>query len=77
MRGLGVSIKATVTSTDAMSSHADQSQLLGWLKHIKDTKKVILTHGEDGPRATLAKKISQELGISDVVLPTLNQEVSL
>lgn len=73
--GREVKVAATISETQAMSSHADQGQLLVWLKHIKNIKKVFLTHGEDGPRAILAKKISQELGIGDVIMPKLNQEV--
>jgi metallo-beta-lactamase family protein len=75
--GNPVQVNATVTNTQAMSSHADQQQLLTWLAHIKNVQQVILTHGEDGPRAALAQKITAELGISEVILPKLNQEVSL
>ena len=77
INGVKVLVKAAVNSTNAMSSHADQLQLMNWLKHIKNVKKVFLTHGEDGPRSTLAEKISRELGIGDVALPVLNQEVNL
>lgn len=73
--GINVSVKANVSDTQAMSSHADQMQLITWLKHIKNVKKVFLTHGEDSSRETLSKKISEELGIKDIVLPTLNQEI--
>ena len=59
-----------------MSSHADQQQLMNWLKHIQGVKKLFLTHGEDGPRAALAKRVSTELGIQDISLPQLNQELS-
>ncbi|MFA9289329.1 MAG: MBL fold metallo-hydrolase RNA specificity domain-containing protein [Weeksellaceae bacterium] len=70
-------VRASVNTTHAMSSHADQQQLMDWLKAIKDVKKVFLTHGEDGPRAELAKRITAELGIQDITLPVLNQEVEL
>lgn len=70
-----IQVKASVNMTHALSSHADQQQLIDWLKHIKGVKKVILTHGEDGPRATLAERIKNELGITDIVMPTLNQEI--
>lgn len=70
-------VKASINSTNSLSSHADQQQLINWLKHIQKVKKVILTHGEDIPRAVLAKRISQELGIADVRLPLMNQEFTL
>lgn len=75
--GQMIPVKASVNATHAMSSHADQQQLMDWLKHIKGVKKVVLTHGEDGPRTALSARITQELGITDVVRPVLNQEHSL
>jgi metallo-beta-lactamase family protein len=73
--GVNVNVKAEVGDTHAMSSHADQNQLMTWLKHIKGVKKVFLIHGEDEPRAILSRKITDELGIKDIVLPTMNQEI--
>lgn len=75
--GRSVHVNATVNNTQAMSSHADQGQLLEWLKHIKDVKKVVLTHGEDGPREALTQRIKDEAGIGDVSMPQLNQELEL
>ena len=72
-----ISVKATVSFTESMSSHADQKQLLNWLSHIKDVKKVFVTHGEDNARSIFAEKIYKELGIENVTLPILNQEVVL
>ncbi|HEX6977079.1 MAG TPA: MBL fold metallo-hydrolase [Patescibacteria group bacterium] len=77
IEGQKVNVMATVSDTQAMSSHADQKQLLGWLSHIKNVKKVFLTHGEDVSRTALSKKISQELRIEDVALPKLNQEIEI
>lgn len=70
-----VPVKASVNVTHALSSHADQQQLMDWLKHIQGVKKVILTHGEDGPRAALAVRISSELSINDVAMPALHEEI--
>lgn len=75
--GQMVSVHATVTTTHAMSSHADQQQLIDWLKHIKNVKRLMLTHGEDPSRQALSERITQELGIKDIHLPRLNQEISL
>lgn len=75
--GITVPINATVSNTQAMSSHADQGQLITWLGHMKHVKNVFLTHGDDVPRQTLAKKITEELGITNVILPSMNQEVGV
>ncbi len=72
-----IEIKATISETQAMSSHADQPRLLAWLKTIKGVQKVILIHGEDGPRAALAEKIKTDLNIPDVVIPKPGEEVTL
>lgn len=72
---LPVDVKATVNNTQALSSHADQAQLMSWLKSIQNVKKVFITHGEDVSRNGLSKKISDDLGISDITLPILSQEV--
>lgn len=76
IEGTAVPVRATVTTTHAMSSHADQQQLLNWLKQIKNVKKVFLTHGEDEPRMALRTRIANELGIDDITLPTLHQEIT-
>lgn len=75
--GKKISVKATVTDTQAMSSHADQGQLITWLKAIKGVKKVFLTHGEDGPRMALSEKIRTDTGITDVTTPRLHEEVTI
>lgn len=75
--GVEIPVNASVTTTHAMSSHADQGQLLDWLKNIKGIRKVILTHGEDISREVLSQKITAELGISDVRMPHLNEEIIL
>lgn len=74
--GVPVRVRAVIRETQSMSSHADQRQLLDWLKPIKSVKKVFLTHGEDGPREALSEKIIADSGISDVVLPHLHQEIA-
>jgi len=72
-----VHVKATVTDTQAMSAHADQKQLMDWLKAIKGVGHVYLTHGDDEPRRVLAEKIQGELGITNVHRPRMHEEVTL
>lgn len=77
IEGTRIQVMGKVNVTHAMSSHADQSQLLEWLKHIKGVKQVFLTHGEDESRKTLSERIKKELSIPHVSLPSMNQEISL
>lgn len=72
-----VEIMARVREVTSMSAHADQPRLMNWLSKIKGVQKVFLTHGEELPRLVLAEKIRNELGITDVVLPEMNQTVEL
>lgn len=72
--GVKVSVKAAISQTESMSSHADQKQLLNWLKQIKGVKKVFVTHGEDNSRTVFSQKIEEELKVKDIVLPIMNQE---
>lgn len=73
---VSVPVNGTINNIENMSSHADQTKLLRWLKNIKNVKKIFLTHGDDPPRAALAQKISKDLGIFDVVLPLLHGEAA-
>ena len=72
-----VSINATVTKIESLSSHADQPKLLKWLKHISRVKRVFLVHGENSAREILRDKIIKQLSIDDIKLPDKNEEYSL
>ena len=75
INGVNVEIKGLVHNTQGMSSHADQSQLMKWLKNIKGVKKLFLTHGDEHSRVGFEEKVKSELGITDVMLPKLGDEV--
>jgi metallo-beta-lactamase family protein len=70
-----VEVKASVHDSQGMSSHADQKQLMEWLKNIKSVKKLFLTHGDDEARKVLSEKIASDLNIKDIVLPKFNDLV--
>lgn len=72
-----VEVKANIRNVSTMSAHADQPRLMRWLSQIKGVKRVFLTHGEELPRLVLSEKIKNDLGVSEVVLPKMNQVVSL
>jgi metallo-beta-lactamase family protein len=72
-----ITVRAHVREIKILSSHADQPRLITWLSHIKGVKKVFLTHGEQPQRETLREKIIQELGITDVHLPSFEESFDL
>lgn len=71
--GINITVNAIINDTQGLSAHADQEQLMKWLKNIKGVQKVFLTHGDEEARKTFSSKIGNELGIKDVILPKLNE----
>ena len=60
-------LRAEVASFDALSGHADQKELIEWMRPIaKGLKKVFLVHGEPAQGAALKKVIESEYGIETV-----------
>ncbi|CAN5287699.1 MBL fold metallo-hydrolase [soil metagenome] len=74
IEGERITVNATINDIRTMSSHAGQSQLMKWLKNINGVQKLFITHGEDEPRKILSVKIKNELNITDITLPKLNDE---
>lgn len=61
IHGEKIAVKAQIHTLGGFSAHAGQTDLLKWFSFVAPSKpRVILTHGEDGPRETLAKKIQQQ-----------------
>lgn len=62
--GERVHVKAGIHSIGAYSAHADQRQLLNWVKAAEHTPShIYCTHGEEDASAALATRITEELGI--------------
>ncbi len=58
----------TVERYHCFSGHADQAELLSWLRRIRDVRRVFLVHGEPDEMEALAGLIRDELGL-DVETP--------
>ncbi len=77
IHGESVEVKAKIMKLNSFSGHADQSEILDWLKGVsKAPKTLFLTHGEDTARTVLKTKIESELGWN-VVLPHLGEIIDL
>jgi metallo-beta-lactamase family protein len=75
--GEPMSLRAEVASLEELSGHADQHELIEWMRPIaKGLKKVFLVHGEPGPGATLAALITKEYGIP-AYMPARGESVEL
>ena len=70
-------VKAKVHCIDSLSAHGDQSDLLGWMSHIKNTPKAVyLIHGEPQAQAIFAQKIEDQFGWP-VHIPQLHETIRI
>jgi metallo-beta-lactamase family protein len=70
-------LRAEVCVLDELSGHADQRELLEWIRPVaKGLKRVFLVHGEATQGAALAMKIKSEYGI-EAVQPSRGDSVML
>ena len=61
--GAMVSINARVELLESLSSHADYSELMTWLKKFQEQpREVFLVHGEKDSLENFQSKIEEELG---------------
>ena len=60
-------LRAEVAVLDELSGHADQGELIEWMRPIaKGLKKVFLVHGDPGQGAALSNRIHSEFGLEAV-----------
>lgn len=75
--GEPVPVRCRVKAIGGYSAHADQKQLLDWLRPMRrNLKKVFTVQGEESASAALARKIIDELAVQALV-PEMGQEVVL
>ncbi len=68
-----VDIKAEIYHLDGFSSHADQDELLWWLKGLKEKpKKLFIVHGEKHESESLAECVKQNLAF-DTQIPAIGE----
>jgi metallo-beta-lactamase family protein len=70
-------LRAEVDSLEELSGHADQRELIEWMRPIaRGLKRVFLVHGEPSQGAALAKAIEKEFGV-EAVQPSRGQSFEL
>jgi metallo-beta-lactamase family protein len=75
--GQTVDVNASVYNMGGLSAHAGQTDLLGWFKLIaRSNPRLVLTHGEDRQRETLARLIDERYGIQ-AELPSQGDSIVL
>jgi len=69
MHGQYYPVKAHIEHIDAFSAHADQSELLRWLKNFRiKPEKIFLVHGEPCAMEALRIKVKDTLGVEPVIM---------
>jgi metallo-beta-lactamase family protein len=64
IHGANIPVRAEVAQIDGLSAHADQAELLAWLRSAEaPPKQVLLNHGEPAVSDVLRTRIQDELGI--------------
>lgn len=77
IHGKYYAVKAEVREMISLSAHADQKELLDWIKEIKiKPEKTFIVHGEPDAAQTFALKIKDNFGWETKV-PILNEEFLL
>jgi metallo-beta-lactamase family protein len=77
IHGEKIAVAAKIHTLGGFSAHAGQTDLLKWFSVLAPSKpRVVLTHGEDGPRAALAKKIQQQFKMPSK-LPKMGEVIQL
>lgn len=73
-----VAVKANIVNNEAYSSHADQRDLVDWVKSFGSSKPktVFIVHGEDCSQQALSELIQNELNIPTVI-PNWLDEIEL
>ncbi|MNQ37172.1 Ribonuclease [compost metagenome] len=70
-------VRAQVHTLSGFSAHAGQTDLLNWFSYLAPSKpKVVITHGEDMQRQTLAALIKKQFEL-DAILPEIGDVIEL
>lgn len=57
-------VRATIYKIDGFSAHAGRAELIEWMSKLATGKpRVVLTHGDNGPRASLAQGLLERYGL--------------
>lgn len=62
-------VKAQIAVLDAFSGHADRSDLIDFVTHVQDVKKIFLVHGEETQGLTFSQILKEIKPESSVYIP--------
>ncbi|MEO1534254.1 MAG: MBL fold metallo-hydrolase [Planctomycetota bacterium] len=77
MFGRELDVEAQIHTLGGFSAHAGQTELVEWMTKLSEHRpRIVLTHGENGPRKELAKKLDQRWRLK-AAMPELGEIVEL
>jgi len=72
-----IAVKATVHTLGGFSAHAGRKDLINWFSYLAPAgPRLVIIHGEDGPRQALGSKIKELYNI-DALYPAMKEEILL
>ena len=72
-----IAVRADVFKLDGFSAHAGRAELIAWPEKLARSRpRIVLTHGDNGPRASLAAGLKERYGI-DAELPMRGDVLTL
>lgn len=66
--GKKIPLKASVDQIDGFSAHADQAELIAWIKNIRPETKVFLVHSDPANLLAFQKKLAESLDIKAEIM---------
>ena len=66
--GKKIPLKASVDQIDGFSAHADQAELIAWIKNIKKHTRVFLVHSDPANLLAFQKKLAESLDIKAEIM---------
>lgn len=77
LHGKYIPVKATIKTIESLSAHADQSELIDWIRAIKNVPEhLFLVHGEPTALDAFRVKIKDELQLK-AIIPHINETFTL
>jgi metallo-beta-lactamase family protein len=77
IHGEKIVVRAEIHTLGGFSAHAGQADLLAWLNAIAPSRpRIVITHGEDGPRDQLARRIRDRFGLESA-LPAMSDVIEI
>ena len=70
-------VRAEVAVVDAFSGHADRSDLIDFVSHMKGLKEAFLVHGEESQGLTFKDILGEIRPEVDITVPNRGQVVKL